>query len=64
MIIPHMTLPEVIFIGFVLACFAAFIVTLAGVHLYVMMPARRRPERAMVAARAAAPPVRDHALAA
>jgi hypothetical protein len=40
---PHFTLPDLVFLGLVLACFAAFAVTLAGVHLYVTLPPRRRP---------------------
>jgi hypothetical protein len=42
MVDPSMTLPEMIFGGLVLACFAAFATTLAGVHLYVSLPPRRQ----------------------
>ncbi|HLZ82899.1 MAG TPA: hypothetical protein VKQ54_04985 [Caulobacteraceae bacterium] len=42
MTIPHMPLSEVIFLIFVLSCFAAFAFTLAGVHVYVnLAPVRQ-----------------------
>lgn len=52
MIIPQMTLPEAIFGILVLTAFAAFVVTLAGVHLYVSLPRRQPTARATVATRA------------
>ena len=64
MIIPQMTLPEVIFGILVLTAFAAFVVTLAGVHLYVSLPRRQRTARATVAVRAEPALRKDHAAAA
>jgi len=62
MLPPTFTMPETIFVGLVLACFAAFIITLAGVHLYVSLSPRRRC--APAPARVYAAPRTDHGLAA
>jgi hypothetical protein len=55
MFIPPMTLPEMIFGGFVLTCFAAFVLSLAGVHLYVTMSPGRARGREAVDRRASSP---------
>ena len=64
MIIPQMTLPEAIFGILVLTAFAAFVVTLAGVHLYVSLPRRQCTARATVAVRTEPALHNDHAAAA
>jgi hypothetical protein len=43
--IPPMTAPEVMFGVMVLVAFAAFVTTLAGVHLYVMLAPERSGAR-------------------
>jgi hypothetical protein len=53
MTIPPMPTPEVIFLIFVVACFAVFAVTLASVHLYVNLAPVRRPKSKTAAPRAA-----------
>jgi hypothetical protein len=55
MIVPPPSLPEMIFGVMVLTCFAAFALTLAGVHLYVRSAPRaaRRPAPAQRPAAAA-----------
>lgn len=58
MIVPSMTLPEVIFGGLVLTSFAAFVITLAGVHLYVTLaPRREMPDRRAASPVAGASPL-------
>ena len=64
MIIPQMTLPEMIFGIVVLTAFATFAVTLAGVHLYVSLPPWRRATRATVATPADPALPEDHRAAA
>jgi hypothetical protein len=62
MFAPTLTMPEMIFLGLVLAAFAAFAIALSSVHLYVTLPPRRR--RAAAPARVVAPPRRHHAVSA
>ena len=61
MIVPHMAFSEALFGILVLAAFAVFAGTLAGVHLYVSLPRRQRTMRATVAIRADTALRKDHA---
>jgi hypothetical protein len=53
MTVPHWTLPEMFFGILVLTCFATFIVAVAGVHLYTILPRVRRPRHETAPSRAA-----------
>jgi hypothetical protein len=64
MTIPPMPMPEVIFLIFVVACFAVFAVTLASVHLYVNLAPVRRPKSETAASRASSLARADHTVTA
>jgi hypothetical protein len=63
MTVHAVSLPALVFIGLVLACFATFIITLAGEQIYTLLPARRAKVRA-AAPRDSSPAGGNHAVSA